>query len=207
MTDYLYSPDIAPGDDDIAEYLNRQFSKLSDHTGQSILELSERVDLLESLIVQLVPAGYGGMNLLTPVPNFNLGAGYITVPFDNIVLAAQKGVTMDPSTDSFTPTVAGPWRFSVGLNLEGFSSSNQGRTTNLRFFNITDGVPALQTLVVGIGRNTEALDTTVAFIVDFVDLDINKAYRLEMGGGSTVTGGTLTDRLAINFVGELGLLA
>jgi len=171
-------------------------------SANGINHLLERVSILESWIVELVPSGYGAARLDIPEA-FTLGAGWTTLPFDTQVLF-PRGVSIDLGTDTFTLLVAGVWRYSVGFSLEGHNSSNGGRVTRLRVFNVTQGIGATE-FVVGIGRNVE--DTSASLTVIFDAPNNTDVYRVELGNGDDVTGGTLNaSNVSLNYLDRLGNL-
>jgi len=171
---------------------------------QKVFSNQVRINVLESLIVDLVPSAYGAVNELAPVPGFDLGAGWRTLPFDNESLTSARGVTFDLANNTFQMDEIGVWRWSVGFSLEGHNSDNSGRATSIRFFNETTATPS-GSFVIGIGRNVE--DTSAGLGSMFEITDTSHVFRVEVGGGDVVTGGIIISAYAaFNYLSRLGSL-
>ena len=161
---------------------------------------------LETLIVELVPSGYGGMGQNAAVAPFDFGAGYITVPFNTELTTDSRGVTLDPDNDLFIINISGVWRASFYLFLQGHNTSGNNRTTNLRLFNITKGTPG-SSIVVPIIRNAADTVISASFITEVAPVAVGDSIRWEIGGGDAVIGGTMEiANFAINYLSELGEL-
>jgi hypothetical protein len=165
-------------------------------------DTEDRVSNLETVIVQLTVSGYGAVSQETDIPNFDLGAGWVTLPFDTLTTPTQRGVSFDLGAETFTFTVEGVWRFSAGFAIEGHDNSpSSARLTNMRFFNITQATGS-SGIPVPIARNIE--DTTFIFTDLITVPNTTDVFRIELGGGDAVTGGTMIGTsLAVNFVDNL----
>ncbi len=164
-----------------------------------------RIDLLESLIVEMVISAYGSVIQEATISNFNIGAGWTTLPFDTLT-TSPRGISFNTTNNTFQFENAGAWRISTGFNLSGHNSSNQGRTTNIRLWNVADSAEAGR-ISIGIGRNVEDTQINVSNIWNITEDNLNEEYRFEVGGGSSVTGGDLTNHsIAANYLDRLSSL-
>ena len=168
--------------------------------------LTARIDTLEKIIVQLVPAGYGGMALDTPVL-YDIRLAFTTLPYDSVNPSVERGVTMIPASDEFTVNIAGVWQLMVVLNLVGHNSLNQGRAFDIRLFNVTTAAAA-GGLTVGIGRNTEDTLISITALFEVPETAVGNIFRMEVGNAVTaITGGSLdVNDVQFVFVSELGSL-
>jgi len=191
-----YNTAVPEGDYD-RRYLDQELRKISDVT-----------ILLEEVITNLVPAGYGGMKLGTPV-SFDIVAAFTTVPFDINFPVASRGMTFDLANETFTFTKKGVWQVMFNFALEGHNSDNGGRNFGMRLWNVTNGAPASDVIQQGIGRNETYSLVGITFLTEISQavVDAGDAFRFEIGGGDSATGGTLNTALG-QFVhaSEFGLL-
>ena len=128
------------------------------------------------------PASRASM-LLDPVGFSVIDLTY--TPIDNYTSEiAPRGITTNLVAGTMAFDIYGVFQIAVELNLS-HSESNQGRTTNIRFWNVTDGGSA-GIVEVGIARNQPATNFTTVFQTEIAAGDTGKAYRLEIGGGDTI---------------------
>lgn len=153
-----------------------------------ITDLQQEVDTLrQNMIDNFVVAGYGGINLSTPDVGFpDLGDGWETLPADNAYFTAPRAVTQDVATDSLSILYPGVWIILIAVAFH-HNSSNSGRTTYLRLFDIDDGDAPGKEYPLGIGRNVEDTSESVTFPVVIDEADAGHAFRVEIGGGDDVT--------------------
>jgi len=171
------------------------------HPTTAVTGLEGRLANLETLIVELTVSGYGSVSQDIDIPNFDLGAGWVILPFDTLDTPTQRGISFDIGAETFTFTTNGVWRFSGGFSLEGHNNSQQSRLTHIRFFNITQGTGSNE-IPVSIARNAE--DTTFNFTNLINVPNDTDVFRIEIGNGDVVTGGTLIGTsIAVNFVDNL----
>ena len=97
-----------------------------------------------------------------------------------------RGITNNLSAGTMAFNIYGVFQITVGINLD-HNESNQGRQTFIRFFNVTDSVQAGDLIPISIGRNQPGLNFTDLFEVEILAADLNKEFRLEIGGGSSIT--------------------
>ena len=145
--------------------------------------LLRMTEVSEWVAGNFTPAARSSM-LIDPIGFSSIGAGY--TPIDNYDSEiAPRGVTTDLVAGTIAFNIYGVFQITVGLNLS-HNESNQGRTTNIRFWNVTDGVSG-GIVEVGIARNQPATNFTTVYQVDVTSNEIGKAFRLEIGGGSSIT--------------------
>ena len=189
----------------LREYMARQFraGKYEDES------LTDRVVLLEKIIVELVPAGYGGgvqeADIAFTIPTVT----YVTLPFDTLSPTVERGVTFNLPANTFTFTARGVWLLTVNLNIEGHNSSNSGRNFEVRLFNVTDSIGSAG-IVIGVGRNQEDTFVSLSLMIEISQADVDDAdvFRVEVGNADTaITGGTLiAAAVQVSHVSELGAL-
>ncbi len=167
--------------------------------------LEARVAQLETLIIQLVPAGYGGIIGAGVVGN-DLGSGWDTLSYIWSGQLPELGVTSDFANGTLSLSVSKLWRISLLLALT-HNESTQGRTVSVRLFNQTQSIPG-DALIVPIARNQPGSIISLSLLFDV--LNVNDVYVLEignLGGGDTITGITYDDvRFEATHVSELGSL-
>jgi len=199
-----YYPDTIPEGEYDRRYLNQELRKISDGS----VDTDERLDTLETNIIELVPSGYGGMSLDTPVL-FDIVAAFTTVPFDANNPAASRGITFNLTNNTYSFTAKGVWQVIFNFALEGHNSSNAGRNFGLRIFNVTTATVASKVVQQGIGRNETYTLVSLSFLVEITQatVDAGESFRFEVGGGDLANGGTLNLALGqFTHASELGLL-
>jgi len=164
--------------------------------------LEARVSQLESLIVQLVPAGYGGITGAGVAGN-NLGAGWDTLSYIWSGNLPEVGVTSDFANGTLSLSVDKVWRISLILALT-HNESNGGRAISVRLFNQTQSIPGSE-LIVPIARNQPGTIISLSLLFDV--LNANDVFVLEIGGGDTVNGITYDNvRFEATHVSQVGSL-
>jgi len=150
-----------------------------------IRALEERVDLLEALIVELQPAGYAAASLGTGgEADTDIGAGWNPLDMIDTSTISPRGVEIFPSGDgTFRMTNDGIWQIALSLSFA-HNSSNGGRTTNIRMYNITQGFGPTG-VPIGIGRNVEDTLATLSIMLDVTNTADH--FRFEIGGGDSLT--------------------
>lgn len=133
------------------------------------------------------PWGFGELRLTIQDAAFpDLGLTYI--PIDGYDQANyEQNTVLNAAAGTIAMSVEGVWEVQVMINIE-HDEAQQGRTTNVRLSNVTagqDGPP----YPVGIGRNQTVTQTSLTFwttIEAVGGASLDDAYRVEIGGGSTV---------------------
>lgn len=132
-------------------------------------------------------AAYGAMNIATPQAFPSLGGAWQPIDnYDANVIAVPRTITTDLAAGTISFSIEGVYFVSFTLIFE-HNSSNSGRLTNLRFFNVTDGVQVGTDFTVGTGRNAESTSITVASPIEIDPTNVGDAVRIEIGNGDTYT--------------------
>ena len=137
---------------------------------------------------ECVPAiGYGSMNLGTPGASFpNLGAAYQDITVFDTVGDGPVGATVNTTTGQFSFLEQGIWQLSISVSFE-HNSTNNGRTTNVRLWNVTKGA-ASNSFIIGTGRNAEASNASISLSVVVQNPSTRETGDLfvwQIGGGDT----------------------
>ena len=183
----------------LAEYLARQFRSAK-----------YDIEQLIRVVLQLVPAGYGGGIQDIDVPNYDIPTvTYVTVPFDALLPINQRGVVFDIPTETYTFTASGVWTLMFNFNLVGHDSSNSGRSFYARVYDVTNTL-AVAGVDIGSGRNQEDTFISVSLMIEISQDDVNNStvFRLEVGNANiAIIGGTLTvSMIQFSHVSELRTL-
>lgn len=185
--------------------VSQKCNQIGDAVGLELDALKARVNTLETAIVELRVAAQGSMYLATPEAGSDItGAFQIIDHYDTIGMTA-RGCTLNTSTGEFTLGVVGSWLMLIRVNLT-HNESNSGRETFIRLFNVSEST-ASASAPIAIGRNTPGTSDTPVLAFDFVASQIGDTYRVEIGGGDTLT--TVTWEAAnvvLSYQGELGSL-
>jgi hypothetical protein len=133
-------------------------------------------------------AAYGGMELAAPlVPLWDLDGTWQTLDFFNEqVIAAPRGITVSLANNSMTFAYPGVYVLSLTGSFEHDNAPSTGRTTGLRTWNFTDGVPGQGTLAIGVGRGSEVTALSVTSLTEITEGEVGKEIQLQMGGGDTI---------------------
>lgn len=145
----------------------------------------------EHINLQIFPRGigkaaHGGMSVATSAPFPTIDATYQPIDVFDTIYLTGFGVTFDLPAGSFALDTTGTFVLTL-LGSVAHNSSNSGRRTNVRLWDITAAGPIGSPFPIGIGRNVE--DTTIALTLAFVvDLpSVNDAIRFDIGGGDTLS--------------------
>ena len=144
-----------------------------------------------AIVPQLFPRGigqalYGSMNLSAAAAGNDLGVVYDPITEYDTVNLPGLGITFDLVAGSMAFATTGVYvvNFLASLN---HNSSNSGRVTSMRLFDITAAVPLPGEVRIGIGRNVEDTAIAVSLLVEIGQAEINEAIRAELGNGDIVT--------------------
>ena len=130
------------------------------------------------------PAARSSMSIAN-VGFSSIGLGWTVIDnYDSQVI--PRGITNNLVAGTMAFNLYGVFQVSVGINLD-HNETNQGRQTFIRFFNVTDGAQSGGLIPVSIGRNQPGLNFSDSFEAEILAADINKEFRLEIGGGSSIT--------------------
>lgn len=125
-----------------------------------------------------------GMQLDTPTAGANLGGTYVVPPYDNSSRWGE-GAAVDLSTGKATISWPGLWLLHVSLSLE-HDESTSARQTIVRLYNVTQS-SSVQSITVPIAKNQPATFISTTFAVQITAATIGDEFRVELGGGSTVS--------------------
>lgn len=129
-------------------------------------------------------AAYGSMYMstATPFPDLDASWQHITV-FDTEGIS--RGVVMDATSDILSYDHDGAYAFAFTGSFA-HDSSNQGRTTSVRIWDVTDGAQIGAAFRLGIGRNVEDSSFSLIILADITEAVKGHQLRLEIGGGDDV---------------------
>ena len=132
------------------------------------------------------PMGRGGMRIVTPIAKPDLGAGWIaSAPYEEFIPGGVEGVTLDLATGRFSFLFDGLWMLLFSLALD-HDSTNHGRFTNIRIFNVTDGTQVGLAEKISIGRDVGSSVVNVTLLVPVAGGVNGKLLEVEIGGGDNV---------------------
>jgi len=174
-----------------------------------LLSLFTNVETLNRVIIELVPAGYGGGRQIANVALDIPSGSFNTLPFDTLSPATQRGVTFDTASNTLSFSTAGVWTVMINMSIQNHNSNNGGRVFTVRPFNITQAITG-DGFVVGVGRNVQDTFVSISFLAEIsqANVDNNDSFRIEVGNADTaITGGTLVaSGIQTTHSSELGLL-
>ena len=129
-----------------------------------------------------VKAMYGQVRDNTPQAQ-TINAGWTPLLNYDTALPSPVGVTQNLAAG--TLELLGPGVYSLNATFDiTFTSSNAGRNTHMRLFNVTDGVAVID-FQVPIGRDVDGATAAVTGLFDAPTG--NKVCRLEVGGGDALS--------------------
>ena len=129
--------------------------------------------------------GRAGMFLSAPLASpGDLGAGWNVLNYFDTVSFAAYGAAVDPVAGTWDHDFLGLWSENLFFNFY-HDSSNQGRITYLRLWNVTNSVE-LGRSAIGIGRNQEATTFNYTGYFEIGATELNAVLRWEIGGGDVV---------------------
>lgn len=126
-------------------------------------------------------ASYGGISLSTPTPIADLGAGYITLPADEVAVSAPVGVVQSTANNSLAFASPGVYNMSINLGLE-HDELNQGRIFRIQVYNTTKAISG-RSIAVGTGRNTSATNAGFSALVEVGPGNLGDEFVVRVGGG------------------------
>ena len=131
-------------------------------------------------------SGLGGMSLSAPtLTGQDITAAWAPLSVFDSVAATERGVLSNATTDTFQFQYPGTWDLALNMSIS-HDSSQQGRTFQLRTFNVTEGVGTTG-IIVGVGRNSEATLVNVKARFPVTTADVGDTFRIEIGNGSAIT--------------------
>ena len=112
----------------------------------------------DTVIGELVAAGYGWAEQNTDIPLEIPAVGWVTLPLQTQHPAGEyvpRGVAFDTVNDTFQLVQKGIWQMSIVFNLVGHNSVNAGRAFVIQLYDVTLGVSIGNGVTIGVGRNVE----------------------------------------------------
>ncbi len=147
--------------------------------------------------LKLPSSGRGGATIDAPKLTLGpIGSGWQAIDeFDTVDLPVL-GLSINAATGEFSFSFPGIWQITISL-IFSHNESNQGRTTNIRLWNVTKS-SVLGSLPWFIGRNQPGSNIIIPFPVLVAEAAIGNSIRFEIGGGSSITPVSVDDQ-AIDF--------
>lgn len=148
-------------------------------------------------------SAYAGMRNFN-VGSVSLGAGWASLEGYSEDSVPKRLIDTDLVAGTLTFPYDGIYEIAMALNLD-HNETNQGRKTSVRLFNVTDDVAPGDPLPISIGRNQPGLNFYGAFKVQITEDMVNKAIRLEMGGGDSISVSSGTVDYSAKMIGPFEL--
>jgi len=181
-------------------------NNLGEAAARQIAAIEARLDLLEALIVEVRVAAQGSMFLVTPEAGSDITGAFQTIDHFDTIGMTPVGCSVNTSTGEFSIDIAGSWLLLIRINLT-HNESNSGRETFIRLFNVTTA-SAASSNPIPIGRNTPGTSDTPVLARQFPASEIGDTFRLEIGGGDTLSSVTWeASNVVLSYQGELGALS
>ena len=92
-------------------------------------------------------------------------------------------MTIDLVNNQFSIDREGVFTLFLGFTFE-HNSSNSGRLTNVRLFNVTDGTQ-INSIILATGRNAEASSFQQQVLLEIGPASVSDQLRFEIGDGDT----------------------
>lgn len=157
--------------------------------------LDSKIDALQQWVAaNFVVALYASMD--DPDTGIgSIGADWETITTYESNAVPPRGIATDLAAGTMVFTFPGIYELGIYLNMQGHNSSNSGRTSQMRLFNLDDNMPG-DGLAYGIGRNQEDTLVSANALFEIDETEINKRYALQIGGGDSVTS---IDKMVVGF--------
>jgi len=174
-----------------------------------LLSLFTNVETLNRIIVELVPAGYGGGRQIAPFAFTIPTVTYNPLRFDTLSPSTERGVIFNTALNEIEFTEKGVWTLMVFFSLQGHNSDNGGRVFTIRAYNVTQSI-AGNGVVVGVGRNVQDTFVSISYLIEITqaNIDNNDNFRVEIGNADTaiINGTIVAAGIQTTHASELGLL-
>lgn len=144
---------------------------------------------------------YGSVRMSAPQTGPNIGGGWQPLDrMDQVAVTSRLCETTPPGT--FSVDYPGVYNLQTEVGFE-HNSSNGGRFTILRLFNVTAGAATSLQTSIGIGRNVEVTQWTGNLLFEADAYVASQTLRWEIGGGDSLTSiNWLTQSLSVTQVSE-----
>ena len=183
--------------------VSEKLNGLGDAVASQFASDQARLDLLETLIVLLKPAGNGAMSLRTPEAGASITGTFQAIDHYDTVDIPGVLCTLDDAAGTITFDNAGIWLVLFSFNIS-HNEDNAGREIDVRLFEVTDSVPG-QSEPIAIARNQPGTNYSVSILVEITSDNVGDLFRFEIGGGDTLTTVTWNSvSLDASYMGALG---
>lgn len=176
---------------------------------EEFFRLASRLEYLEDIISNLVPAGYGGGEQLAVVTPFTIpAAAFITLPIDTLSPTVSKNVTVDLATDSVAFATPGRWRINFDFTITAHDVVATARVVTIRVYNQTQSKALTVTHMMAVQGGVEDTCYANSFEIEIPSDEVSDKFTVDLGlGGTAVTGGQLVNAtIQVNNINEFGLL-
>lgn len=181
QSDFIRKIESEQGDTDARAYADAQDAAHVAHADPHT-QYVERQEAVDTFVL----AAYGGVQAVLPIDGgpTSIGAAWTPLTFDMVVQPAiPKYFTVDAANGTLQAHFNGMYAVAITVAFE-HNSSNSGRTTNIRVYNVTQGIGGAG-VVVGTGRNAEA--TSFSGTILYQVVNDNDVFRIEIGNGDSYT--------------------
>lgn len=156
----------------------------------------------EHTIATSINNTHGGMRKITDQVIGALGATYIPIkPYDSIIYNTNVNINTNLVDGTFRILKQGNYNLIINLSTTLTPDNNSNRNFHIRLYNITDSIPIPNSeyaIYIGAYSGGSANSTTIGI---YLDTNVNKDIRVEVGGGSTFANFTVVSAsVAINSV-------
>lgn len=148
-------------------------------------------------------AAYGGLLHNTGAHAFpNLGATWQHLDFMDTETATPLHVTVNTTNSSLSADNPGVYMLTVS-GVFSHNSSNSGRSTRVRLYDLAGDVPLTTGLLIGTGRNAEASNISASVLTTIAPEDVGEELILQIGGGDAYSAVEFTTlSFSLHSVGE-----
>lgn len=178
MSDLDQFPDVPVRDKNPVE-AERKHAIAINRLRSSLASVEDRVTLIESILPELVVAGYGGMFtdediLLTDIPP----TWTDITNYDTNSFATNRGVVNNITTGTTQINVEGVWQMNFVLFFT-HNEENGSREFELRVMNKTTGIPTTLQFEVGVARNQTASNIGIPFLVEIASDQVGDEFSFQ----------------------------
>lgn len=173
-------------DHSLVRGLVRDWETVAEHEGKS--DPHPQYAFAASVLANFAFSAYGAMEYDGVVVGFpDLGAGWQNIDiFNSLPVATPRHVTVNLGGSTVAVDTPGVFAITITISIN-HNSSNSGRTTRVRLFDVTDGQPLGDGYVIGTGRNAEATTASATILAELGVDDVNHDLIVQIGGGAIYT--------------------
>ncbi len=189
---------IKTNSDDIAALTARVTQNESD-----IVVLQNRVQTLEDIVVHLIPAAHGGMNIANVKSGSDFSGNRIINDFDQINIQGV-GVTLNTSNGTMAFDFAGRWFVSFSFSLKHDKDSE--RLMEWEFWDTQDGDQLGDSIFLYVPPDDEGTAYCIAVILDIHSSDVGHPLQWRVDGDNFSSIEWRQLNWNAHFIDELGTL-